>query len=281
MTLEKKAHGSTRSSDLVVVFQDASALDPDRNIVRTLRALGVTARSLDLRGGPLVLAREREPTRSRPSALIFAAFECADLAIAGLQTVRAETYLDNVGTLVVVNRGRISDVLFSNGFDDFVVPPYTHEELRQRMRALGWRRSEATPPRRTWGRVTIDPASHEVFVDDRPIKLKEKEFALVTYLYARRGTSLTRTQLHSEVWGDGGAGSARRVDVQVCRLRSKLGDALPLETLRGGYRLRIARPEQTQGATASQKTPQRRRLGSATMPSTEPPANFLPQATSR
>jgi DNA-binding response OmpR family regulator len=78
-----------------------------------------------------------------------------------------------------------------------------------------------------------------VFVDGRPIALTAKEFALLAYLCERRGKVLSREHLLARVWGNRYEGGPRTVDIHVRRLRAKLGEALPLETLRGsGYKLR-------------------------------------------
>jgi DNA-binding response OmpR family regulator len=57
-------------------------------------------------------------------------------------------------------------------------------------------------------------------------------------LVQNRGRVLSRDTLLERVWGQSYEGGARTVDIHVRRLRMKLGDALPLETLRGaGYML--------------------------------------------
>ena len=57
---------------------------------------------------------------------------------------------------------------------------------------------------------------------------------------------MSREHLLARVWGNRYEGGPRTVDIHVRRLRAKLGDALPLETLRGsGYKLRM--PEQDGG----------------------------------
>ena len=73
----------------------------------------------------------------------------------------------------------------------------------------------------------------------RPISLTAKEFALLAFLCERRGKALSREQLLAKVWGTRYEGGPRTVDIHVRRLRAKLGEEFPLETLRGaGYKLR-------------------------------------------
>ena len=89
------------------------------------------------------------------------------------------------------------------------------------------------------GQLIIDRAAHEVVVDGRSIVLTAKEFALLSFLAQNRGRVFSRETLLARVWGARYDGGPRTVDIHVRRLRMKLGDALPLETLRGaGYKLR-------------------------------------------
>jgi DNA-binding winged helix-turn-helix (wHTH) protein len=103
-----------------------------------------------------------------------------------------------------------------------------------------WTRSEfATEERLKIGSLVVDRAAHEVSVDGRRVTLTAKEFALLAFLAANRGRVFSRETLLARVWGSRYEGGARTVDIHVRRLRAKLGDALPLETLRGaGYKLR-------------------------------------------
>jgi len=96
------------------------------------------------------------------------------------------------------------------------------------------------------GGLVIDRAAHEVSVDGRRVTLTAKEFALLAFLAANRGRVYSRDVLLARVWGARYEGGARTVDIHVRRVREKLGDALPLETLRGaGYKLRA--PSETAG----------------------------------
>jgi DNA-binding winged helix-turn-helix (wHTH) protein len=210
-------------------------LEREEGASSTLRQLGATVRTLDLWDDPVELIQEDDDELEvRPRALVFEALDRPDLAVAALRAVRKEPYFDNVTV------GQIARIDPSTGFDDFVLHPYVPEELYGRIRALEWRRSEfATEERHKVAGIVVDKAGHEVFVDGRPIALTAKEFALLAYLCERRGKVLSREHLLARVWGNRYEGGPRTVDIHVRRLRAKLGDALPLETLRGsGYKLR-------------------------------------------
>src|SRR6185312_11960507 len=121
----------------------------------------------------------------------------------------------------------------------FVLVPYVPSELYARIRLLEWRRSEfATEERMKVGDIVVDRAAHEVLLDGASVSLTAKEFALLAYLAERRGKVVSRDELLRRVWGNRYEGGARTVDIHVRRLRAKLGQALPLSTLRGsGYKL--------------------------------------------
>ena len=86
----------------------------------------------------------------------------------------------------------------------------------------------------------MDPAAHTVTLDEQPVELTAREFAVLEFLARHPGEAVTRTQLIEHVWDENWFGSTNVVDVYVGYLRAKLGRAL-IETVRGvGYRLGAA-----------------------------------------
>ena len=78
-----------------------------------------------------------------------------------------------------------------------------------------------------------------VTVDAEPVTLTTTEFNLLEALLQAPGHVLSRTELLSRAWGQADYAGSRTVDVHVAQLRAKLGDACPIETVRGiGYRVR-------------------------------------------
>lgn len=225
----------------MAVIGHGPMLDREEGAVGTLMQLGAQVRSLDLWDDPVnLITPQDEELEIKPRALVFEALDRPDLAVAALRAVRREPFFDSVGAIMAVTVGQVARIEPSSGFDDFVLHPYVPEELYGRIRALEWRRSEfATEERHKVGEVVVDRAGHEVTVGGRPVSLTAKEFALLAYLCERRGKVLSRDHLLARVWGNRYEGGPRTVDIHVRRLRAKLGDALPLETLRGsGYKLR-------------------------------------------
>jgi len=89
--------------------------------------------------------------------------------------------------------------------------------------------------------LVIDALGHEASLYGRPVPLTVREFALLHYLYERRGAVITREKLLREVWGESYGGGTRTIDIHIRRLRAKFG-ADWFETKRGvGYKLRRRR----------------------------------------
>jgi DNA-binding response OmpR family regulator len=227
-----------RPAPFVLVIGDRARLDHEEGAVNQLRQLGAQVRALELWDDPVgVLA---DAPRAEVRAIIVEAGERPDLAASALRAARREPRLTATPSIIAVASGQVARVEPSSGFDDFILLPYVPAELYARIRALEWKKSEfLTEERLKMGALVIDRAAHEVSVDGRRVILTAKEFSLLAFLATNRGRVFSREALLARVWGARYEGGARTVDIHVRRLRAKLGEAFPLETLRGaGYKLR-------------------------------------------
>ncbi len=221
----------------VVVIGHGPDLEAPDGAASLLRTLGAEVRTLDLwEEGASLFDQDGASAR----AIVIEAGERPDLAVAALRAVRRTAELSDAPAIVAVSPRQIARVEPASGFDDFIVLPCVPSELYARIKQLEWKRSEfATEERTKVGRLVVDRAAHEVLVDGAAIALTAKEFALLAFLAHNRGRLFSREALLARVWGGRYEGGARTVDIHVRRLRMKLGEAFPLETLRGaGYKLR-------------------------------------------
>jgi DNA-binding response OmpR family regulator len=204
--------------------------DDDAGMAAALRQLGAEVELVGLyEDVPEIDAR----------VVVVMAGDRPDLAASALRHVRKTAGID-AGSLVALPERQVARLEPSSGFDDFVVVPCSAVELYARIRQIEWKKSEFTTEERVKvGPIVIDHAAHDVTVEGRRVVLTAKEFALLVCFVQSRGRVLSRDVLLSRVWGRSYSGGARTVDIHVRRLRAKLGDSLPLETLRGaGYLLR-------------------------------------------
>jgi DNA-binding response OmpR family regulator len=148
----------------------------------------------------------------------------------------------SVAVVAVVYDGGLMAVDLAWGIDDVVLPDAGPAELHARLRlAVSRRRGIDNEPEAdivNLGDLTIDHASHTATVRDRRLELTPTEFNLLNHLAAHQGRVFTRTQLMHDVWGYDSNYHPRTVDVNVQRLRSKLGaeSEVLIDTVRGvGY----------------------------------------------
>lgn len=130
------------------------------------------------------------------------------------------------------------------GANDYVVKPFSVNELAARVRAALRHHGETGVPSLKLGAVEIDLANRRVTNNQVPVALTRKEFALLKVLARHPGRVVTQRQLLDEVWGPGHAADTHYLRIYIGYLRRKLGDdpAAPglIVTEPGvGYRLRV------------------------------------------
>ncbi len=127
------------------------------------------------------------------------------------------------------------------GADDYVVKPFSVEELLARIRARLRERHPQTSVLAAKD-LTMDRDRHEVLRGGRTIPLTAKEYALLEYLLLHRNKVHTRDELFNGVWGSDFLGDSNLIDVYIRYLRGKIDDGFDdklIGTVRGvGYTLR-------------------------------------------
>jgi DNA-binding response OmpR family regulator len=173
----------------------------------------------------------------------------------GLPDVDGRTVLEMLRAVspvpVIVATARDDDeeiiAALDAGADDYLVKPFSAEQLDARIRAV--LRRASTPvgivPIEVGG-LRIDTRRHEATLDGRALDLSRKEFELLAHLAANADEVVSRRDLLEEIWNQPFGGADKTVDVHLSWLRRKLGETAAepryLHTVRG-VGVRLSAPE--------------------------------------
>ena len=128
-----------------------------------------------------------------------------------------------------------------SGADDYLVKPFSYDELTARIRMLLRRKSSQLTSILEVGDLTLDTVSKTVKRGDKNLSLTAKEYMLLEYMMHHPHIILTRNQLEQRAWNSDFEGGSNIVDVYIRYLRKKIDDGQDvkmIETIRGhGYRL--------------------------------------------
>ena len=151
---------------------------------------------------------------------------------------------DKVPIILLTAKDEVSDRVtgLDAGADDYVIKPFSIEELLARVRANLRRDSEEESELLQFSDLTLNRSTREVFRGRRLIELTAKEFDLLEYLLSHPRQVLTRDQILERVWGYDFMGDSNIIEVYVRYLRLKLeqlNESRLIQTVRGvGYVLR-------------------------------------------
>lgn len=154
--------------------------------------------------------------------------------------LRRDSNLRQVPVIAVATPPLLGGLQPDLGFDDFLVEPFTPEEVETRVRHIQFRLQGVSGDDVVQvGPLRMDLAAYRAWCAGDPMDLTHLEFELLRFLATHRGVVYTRETLLSLVWGESYFGGTRTVDVHVRRLRAKLGELHDelIQTVRGvGYR---------------------------------------------
>jgi DNA-binding response OmpR family regulator len=203
------------------------------------------ARTLDLAGYSWKAVEanapvdEHEPAGGWAGAIIDLSQD-ADGGWAFLRNLRKQGER-SIPVMVLVGGAQLADLEHRDElFDDFCLSPFHPAELEARLRHLlatdiDLHRADLVE----YGELTLNLETYQASIAGRPLDMTYMEYELLKFLAQNPGKVFTREMLLSRVWGYEYYGGARTVDVQVRRLRAKLGEehANLIQTVRSvGYR---------------------------------------------
>lgn len=221
-----------------------------------VRRQACLARDPSARDRLVVLAVEQEPAvvsavadalRGQPielricddaaSALLILGRTCPDVVLLGPNGGRLDPVefisiarTEDPGVPILAGAGGESGEFASRaaaaGATAVIPRPYRGSELLALLRSLAPRpeRLRMRPPLIDLGRLRIDGAVPQLWIDGKRITLPPMEFLLLRYFAERVGAVLTREELLDAVWGDGHRANSNTLTVHIMRLRKRLGD---------------------------------------------------------
>ena len=212
-------------------------VDDDARIAAALkRALHYEGYSVEIAGdGTAALAK----AVTRPPDLVL-----LDVMLPGLDGVEVCRKLregSDVPIMMLTARDATGERVrgLDSGADDYVLKPFTYEELLARVRAL-LRRAPHQRRRIVYAGVEVDLDAREVRRAGRLVQLTGTEFELLCHFVRNPRRVLSRDQILDAVWGYDFGATSNVVDVYVGYVRAKLGEPRLIHTVRGfGYVFRL------------------------------------------
>jgi DNA-binding response OmpR family regulator len=134
----------------------------------------------------------------------------------------------NVPIIFLTAKDTENDILtgFSLGADDYIPKPFSVNELTARVKAV-LKRSKADrikpPSTIRYGEIELDMIRKRLIIHDEKIELTKKEFEILKLLIENQGKVFSREEVLRTVWGEDVIVTERTVDVNITRLRAKLG----------------------------------------------------------
>ena len=143
----------------------------------------------------------------------------------GLEVLKTIRTRKSTPVLMLTAKAAINHKIegLNSGADDYLAKPFDINELRARLRALIRRSGGQTKDQIVIGEVVVDTWGKAVKLNQEPVILTAREYALVEYLALRRGKMVSRTELYEHLFDENEDSLSNLLDVRVSLVRKKLG----------------------------------------------------------
>ena len=162
--------------------------------------------------------------------------------------IRSKQELKDIGIIMLTAKDEELDRILGLeiGADDYMTKPFSIRELRSRIKAVLRRtkgdvsqnkENDVDKSKYVEGDLELNISGYEVKKKGESVDLTPKEFELLKFMFTNNNKVLTRQILLEKIWGYEYTGDTRTVDVNIRRLRKKIGKKY-IKTIRGlGYKL--------------------------------------------
>jgi two-component system alkaline phosphatase synthesis response regulator PhoP len=155
-----------------------------------------------------------------------------------LKSIKENKRTENIPVILLTAKTTEVDriVGFELGTDDYVCKPFSVKELTARVKAL-LRRSSDYGGENSFivEGFSVNFTNHKIYVEQKLVDFSPKEFALLELLYRSRNAVISREQILDKVWGMDASVDDRVVDVNITRIREKMGKAKKIIRTVKGY----------------------------------------------
>ncbi len=133
-----------------------------------------------------------------------------------------------IGILMLTAKAQEEDKIegFSTGADDYLTKPFSIKELIARVDAIYRRTAAHAEPAEgkkiCSGPFVLDTNSRVLTKDGQEVDLTQVEYQIMELFFENPGAALARERILHAVWGDSYFGDVKVVDVNICRLRTKI-----------------------------------------------------------
>lgn len=149
---------------------------------------------------------------------------------------------NDIPVLILTARDALSDKIkgFDTGADDYLLKPFALEELEARIRSIARRRMGQAGNENgllRHGKLSLNPKTHEVFINEEKTSLSAKEFLLLQTLIKTPTAILSKSQLEESLYGWNEEVASNAVEVHIHQIRKKLGNSIIKNIRNVGYTL--------------------------------------------
>lgn len=157
--------------------------------------------------------------------------------LSGIELLIQLRQTSSIPVLLLTARDAVDDRIMGldQGADDYLIKPYSLNELAARVRALIRRAAGQPTSTIEIGPVQVNLANQTVTLEGQPVALTAREYALVELMALNRGKLVSRTMIYDHIFDEEEDSLSNLVDVHMSHIRKKLGKDF-IETRRGqGY----------------------------------------------